>query len=132
MRSKIRALESELLKMPQVDLRVEHYFTDGVYVREMYIPKGTLMTGGIYKKEHIHIISAGSMEIVTEDGGIRTVTAPLTFIAKPGMKRAGFATEDTVWSAVFVTNLTDPDEIVAEFTTDEYPSLEGNKYGSSC
>jgi hypothetical protein len=119
LRGKIHAFEDFLKTMPQIQIPVEHFFTPGIYVREVYIPKDTYMTGSIYKGEHVHIISKGRVIIATEDGQ-REIVAPCTFIAKAGMKRAGYALEDTVWAAVFHTDKTDPDEIMRDMTTENY------------
>jgi len=38
-------------------LPVRHYIAGGVYVRELSIPAGTVLTGYIHKHEHIAIVA---------------------------------------------------------------------------
>jgi len=105
-RKNILALEDEMRKHEQIELRVEHHFAPGVYARELFIPAGTLLTGKIHKTEHLNIISQGRISI--SNVGERTmITAPHTMISKPGTKRAGYAHEDTVWVTVHPTDETD-------------------------
>lgn len=80
-----------------VALETKHYFADGLYAREIFIPKGTLLTGKIHLFEHLNVISKGDISVMTEDG-IKRIVAPATIISKPGIKRIGYAHEDTVWT----------------------------------
>lgn len=74
-----------------------HRFADGVYAREMFIPAGTVIVGKIHKFGHLNVITKGKCIVLTEFGA-ETLTAPHTFISKPGTKRVVGAIEDTVWT----------------------------------
>ena len=99
-----------------------HYFAKGLYAREIFIPKGTLLTGKIHRTEHLNIISKGDISVVTEEGTKR-ITAPFTMIAKPGTKRVGYAHEDTVWTTVHATDETDLEKIELELIAADYGEL---------
>jgi len=114
-RARIDALESAMFASPaQIAIETTHYFADGLYAREIFIPAGTLLTGKIHTREHINIISQGEIEVVTENGA-RLVKAPATFVSPPGTKRVGLAKSDTVWTTIHANEdgLTDPDEMEA-------------------
>lgn len=105
-RDKINHLESEMMKAPQLEIKTRHYFSDGIYAREIFIPKGTLLTGKIHKTEHLNICSQGDISVLTEDG-IKRIKAPFTMSCRPGTKRVGYAHEDTVWTTIHGTHETD-------------------------
>lgn len=122
-RDQIYSLEKDLLKMPQVEIKTTHHFADGLYVREIFIPKGTLLTGKIHKFEHVNIISLGDITVLTEDG-LKRVTAPSTLISKPGTKRLGYAHEDTIWTTVHATDETDVESAEKDLVVNSHEELE--------
>jgi hypothetical protein len=99
MREKVLRLEQELLRGETIDLPVNHHFAQGLYARELFIPKGTVLTGKIHRFEQINIISQGEISVLTEDGIVR-IKAPYTLVSPPGTKRVGYAHEDTVWTTI--------------------------------
>jgi hypothetical protein len=99
MRNKIVALERVMLGMPQVEIKTTHYFAPGVYMRQIFIPKGVTVTGKIHKTEHLNILSQGELSVWTEDG-VKRLKASTVIKSKPGIKRVGFAHEDSVWITV--------------------------------
>lgn len=105
-REQIERLEDEMRKAPQMELGTAHYFADGLYAREIFIPKGCLLTGKVHLAEHLNIVSLGDITVWTEQG-IKRVTAPFTMVSKPGTKRIGFAHADTVWTTVHASRETD-------------------------
>lgn len=139
MREKVFALETEIQKLPQVDCPVRHHFAPGVYAREMTIPAGVVLTGAVHKTEHLNIVSKGRISVSTDDG-MKEVSAPYTFVSKPGTKRVGFAHEETVWTTIHATNETDLDKLVEELTEstnkqllggDENEQLRNNRIGEA-
>lgn len=104
--AKILRLESEMAKLPQVDFPTSHHLSDGIYAREIRIQKGSLLTGKMHATDHISIISQGDISVLTENG-IQRIRAPATIMSKAGMKRVGYAHEDTVWTTIHGTHETD-------------------------
>lgn len=122
-REQIAWLEQELLREPQVECPVTERLCDGMYLREMTIPKGTVLTGKIHIREHVSVILKGDITIVTEEG-TRRIVAPCILISPPGTKRVGFAHEDTTWTTIHATPLTDLKEIPDSLTTARYADLK--------
>ncbi len=110
----VNHLEKQLAKFPQVNLPLRHIFTPGLYVREIFIPKGTLCTTKIHKTEHPFVISAGSVSVWTAEHGIVRYAAPFTGVTKPGTRRVIYANEDTIWSTFHPTRETDLARIEAQ------------------
>lgn len=113
-RDKVHLIEDEMHKLPQVECPVRHYFSQGVYAREITIPAGTLLTGKIHKFCQLNILSSGDMTVVTDEGPIR-VQAPFTIVSPPGTKRIAYAHTECVWTTIHGTDLTDLVEIEAHF-----------------
>lgn len=76
-----------------------HKFSDEMYVREIFIPKGMLIVGKIHKHSHPNFLLKGIVDVVTEDGAER-LKAPLSIISPAGTKRALRAVTDLVWVTV--------------------------------
>jgi hypothetical protein len=102
---------------------VNHYHCEGNYAREIFIPKDSCVVGKIHKHEHINVISKGKCLVVTEDGR-EELEAPLTFISKPGIKRAVYALEDVVWTTIHPVESTDLEEIEDEVIAPSYDDLD--------
>jgi hypothetical protein len=117
LRQKVERMEVEMLEHPQVPIVPVHYFGDGVYAREITIPKDTLLTGKIHKYEQINILSKGDISVLTDKGVVR-VQAPFTVVSPSGTKRIAYAHEECVWTTILRTDLTDPDEIEDYFVVD--------------
>jgi quercetin dioxygenase-like cupin family protein len=101
MASRVRALQSEMLAMPEhhIDIPITHRFADGLYSREAILPAGSTAVGHIHAKEHICIISKGRVLVVSE-GGTEEITAPSTRIVPAGVKNCVHALEETVWTTI--------------------------------
>jgi len=96
-RDLMASLEAAIVReLPPVELEEKHYFAHGTYTRELHIPKGTVLTGKIHRESCINILSKGKLKVVTDEGEYE-VEAPHTFVSGPGVKKAGFALEDSIW-----------------------------------
>ena len=122
-RAAIMAAEA-LLKdsCEQISPEVIHHFAPGIYMREMRIKKGTILTGKIHKTEHLCVLN-GDIEIASEDGKGR-FTGYLTFLSKPGVKRIGYAHEDTVFTTVHAIEGTDIAELEAALAVDSFEEYD--------
>lgn len=126
MRERVLRLEEELLKYPALEEQVTHHFSPGVYVRELFIPKGAMLTGKIHREAHLNIVTRGDISVLTEHG-VKRVTGPCTLMSSPGIKRAGYAHEDTIWMTVHANpdNETDLVKLEARFIAPDFKALEG-------
>ena len=121
---KIEAMEAELLTLDQVEMPVEHRFINGMYAREITIPKGTLLTGAVHKFDYVDIMLSGDIAVATPDG-VKRFQGVNIMDGKAGRKRAGFAYEDTRWISVHKTDASDPDTIVDILTVRTMAEFEG-------
>lgn len=123
-REKVYALEDEISKLPSVDCPLWNHFAPGLYARKILIRKGTVLTGAVHKTEHLCIIS-GDITVTTDDGMKRIVDPHAIISSNPGIKRAGYAHEDTYWTTVHATEETDLDKLVEELTESKASELLG-------
>ena len=131
MRAKVVALEHKMIEGEKVgkfelyELPVKHHFSQGVYGREMFIPKGTIVTGKIHKYTQLNVLLCGDLSVLTEDG-VKRVKPPFVVVSPPGTKRVAYAHEDTIWLTIHGTDETDVDKIEEKFiaqTEQEYLSF---------
>lgn len=127
LRDTIGELEVILKQLPQLDCPLKHYFSPGVYGREIFMPQGSLVVGKIHKNQTMNIISVGEISILSIDGVIR-VKAPYTFVSSPGAKRVVYMHTDCIWTTFHGTHETDlekiEDAIIAKTYDDVYVSIE--------
>ena len=120
----IYRFEDELAKLPPADFPLRHYFAQGMYAREILIRKGAMLTGAVHKTQHLCVISKGDITIASAGKVVRMV-APCTFVSEPGVKRVGWAHEDTIFTTFHATETTDLDQLVEELTTSTAKELLG-------
>ena len=113
-RDKLYALQGALTNLPEVDCPLQHMFAPGVYIRTIFIPKGTCVVGKIHKHRHANILSSGSVLVLTESGGLEKLTGPVQMVSEPGTKRAVYAETDVVWTTIHPTEETDLEKIEEE------------------
>ncbi len=128
-RNDILALEETMKNMDGYDhegkelCKITHHFAPGVYAREMWMPAGCLITGKIHMTEHLNILSQGKVSVSNQGDSI-TMEAPYTFVSPVGTKRAIYAHEDSTWTTIHVTELTDPEEIEKEIIANTFEELD--------
>lgn len=113
MRARVETLQSEMARLPQIELPTDHRFADGMYARVMTCPQGALIVGKVHLREHFFILAAGSMQLTTDEG-VRLVSAPAVIVSQPGTKRAGLALTECTCINVHRTWNTDLDAIETE------------------
>jgi hypothetical protein len=75
---------------------LKHSYAHGVYIREIFMPKGTLIVSKIHKYSYPYFVLKGRMSIWTEEGEVE-ITAPYQGITTAGTQRVLFIHEDTTW-----------------------------------
>lgn len=127
-REAIMAKERELMARPDAVGReafiTNHYFAPGSYAREIFLPKGSSVIGGIHRHAHVNVISKGRVLVATPSSDeVEELAAPLTFISDPATKRLVHALEDTVWTTIHVTQSTDLQAIERELIAPGFDEL---------
>ncbi len=108
----IYKLQDIIKDMPQVTGQTRHYFSDGMYARELFIPAGTVVVGALHKSQHLYMVVKGKCKVSSQYETVE-IEAPYIGETIPGTKRVIYAETDCVWIGFFPTQLTDIDKIEA-------------------
>lgn len=123
----LNQLEAHLLDQPQVTCPITHKFTPNMYIREIFMPAGTIVTSALHLTTHPFFILKGDVSVWYYDVPIERYKAPYSGITKAGTRRLLYNHEDTIWVACYATTLTDIDEITKSLVcTDMNPYIDGN------
>jgi len=113
----------EILKMPPRECPVTHRFTPGLYIREIFMPKNTILTSLLHLTTHPFFIMQGEFSVWHRGIEVQRIKAPYTGITEAGTRRLLYIHEDTIWTTCHVTDLTDPDEIIESITSRDFNPL---------
>jgi len=102
----IDEFEAAMVGHPPMDSQVFNHFPPGLYVRECHFAAGTLGTSVIHNVTHPFFLARGSVEVISENEGPVTYTAPHFGFTLPGTRRVLHALTDTVW----ITTHANPDD----------------------
>jgi hypothetical protein len=72
-----------------------HHFCTGLYIREMFLPKGTMLVGKEHLVENFFHVAVGYLTIWSEEGEV-DVEEGFMGLVPIGAKRVGYAHEDTI------------------------------------
>ena len=120
-KSKIEQLEQGLLldNLPEPYCPLVHTFSDGVYVREITMPSGSLILGKEHTTKHLNMISKGSCILYDLDTGTtKDIIAPYTFESKAGVRKVLYVVDECVWSTIHITTETDISKLEQTLTRD--------------
>lgn len=130
-RDKIAVAEEALLEMDDSlqgkDIEkicpLVHSYGDGCYIRQIFMPKGTLIVSKIHKKTHPYFVMTGRASVSTESG-VEIIQAPFQGITQSGTKRALYIHEDMIWITTHVTKETDLDKIEDEIIAKDFEECD--------
>lgn len=104
--STITALENLISHLPQADIPLDHFFSDGLYGRKMTMPASALLVGKTHKHNHFAILLKGEVAVTSRQGRALFV-APYVFNVVAGDKRAFFSVTEVEWLTIHATDETD-------------------------
>lgn len=114
-------------------MKLKHLFTPmddvygcSTYARELFIPAGMTVVGKIHKKPHLAFLMKGTMLVTTEEGDLKRMTGPMSFVVPAGVKRAAYIEEDITIVNVHLTKQTQEDDlekVEAEVISPSYEAM---------
>jgi hypothetical protein len=131
-RQRIQVFEDILAAHPAAEFGdnpkcpLKHTFVDGIYVREIFIPAGTILTGKIHRHAHPNFLVSGTVKVFTESGGREVLKGPLWMISPAATKRVVETITDVIWITVHRVNSTNPEDAEKEIISPSYEALEEN------
>lgn len=134
--NKVEALENAMLNSDDIRIAkgnsdmfpLKHSFSEGVYIREMFMQKGGLVIGKLYKISHTWFLLKGELEVATDEG-VNHYIAPCYVHAPEGTKRVLHAIEDVVFVNVYPNpdNITDIEQLEDMLTCKSYEKYKEYK-----
>lgn len=92
------------------DPETVHHFSDGLYAKQMYMPKGFIVGTHAHNYSHLSILAKGRV-ILRTDADSQEYAAPACIEIKAGVHHQIESLEDCVWFCVHATDETDSDNI---------------------
>jgi hypothetical protein len=134
--NKVEALENAMLNSDDIRIAkgnsdmfpLKHSFSEGVYIREMFMQKGGLVIGKLYKISHTWFLLKGELEVATDEG-VNYYIAPCYVHAPEGTKRVLHAIEDVIFVNVYPNpdNITDIEQLEDMLTCKSYEKYKEYK-----
>ena len=93
-----------------VDIKVEHFFTDGVYARKMTIPADVVVPTHRHTYDHMSILASGRVAVILGKSTTEYV-APAVIHIRKNLSHAIRSFEPSVWICIHATTETDPDRL---------------------
>jgi len=130
---KINEFKSQMISMEGVVLHhtkemeetmpLKHHIKDGIYTREVFMPKGMLVLSFIHKVNHPSFFLSGEMSILTDKAEIKRIKAPMVVQTEIGTQRVAYIHEDSVWVCTYRTDAKTVEEAEKEVFIEDYNEL---------
>ena len=92
------------------DPQIVHHFSDGLYAKQMVIPKGYQAMQHVHSFSHLSVLASGRVIVQTDDW-TKEFKAPACIEIKAGIHHKIISLEDATWFCIHAAEETDPDEI---------------------
>tara|TARA_R110002126_G_scaffold49616_1_gene137244 strand:+ start:647 stop:1144 length:498 start_codon:yes stop_codon:yes gene_type:complete len=120
----IDAVENMMLNSDNlIEFPVKHSFTPGIYSREIFMPKDSMLTSKIHKTEHPYIVLTGVAVVHIPEGGVEVLAAGHSGITKPGTRRVLYIKADCRWVTFHALSAEEEQARVDGATDDELVDL---------
>lgn len=118
-------LQEAVAQLPETLFPSGHHFAEGIYVRETFLPAGSIVVGKIHRYSTVNLITLGMVKAFNPEQpeNDKIMVAPFTFVSPPGSKRAVFAIQDSIWCTVHQSSSQDLDTLEDEFIVKDYDQL---------
>lgn len=103
--------------LARIDPPLRHTFPGGMYVREITMPAGAIITSRIHRFQHPFFILRGRVTVITRHG-FEEYHGGYSGITEPGARRILLVHEETVWTTVHLNGRDNKDieELEGELT----------------
>jgi len=107
---KIDELESVMNEYPKIDCPLTHRFVGGLYIREIFMPAGSMITSMIHKTTHPFFVMRGKVSVYSENDGTQLIEAPYIGTTTPNTRRVLYIHEATIWATTHITDIKPEDD----------------------
>lgn len=118
-------IEKRILTLPQGEIPLKETWSGGIYIREIIMPKGTLLVGKRHRHKTCNMVISGEVEVyLSSDMHSTRMKAPRQFESGENVKKLIFAYENSVFMTFHATKERDPDKIEECFIIPENEFLQ--------
>lgn len=96
--------------MTEIDLKIEHIFHPGMYMRKMVLPARHFAHSHKHNFDHFSFVTKGRVQVEV-DGETTVLDGPDCILIRAGKVHTITAMTDTTWYCIHATDETDPDKI---------------------
>jgi hypothetical protein len=115
---RVRVLEAEVLKLPQLQLTTHHVLHGGMYARTVTLPAGSVITG-VFIRVPTMLVVNGHAVVNTSNEGM-TLVGHNVLAASAHRRQAFMAIEETHLTMVFATQAQTVEQAEDEFTNEAH------------
>lgn len=111
---------------PPPQTATQHHFADcGIYARETFLPRDSVVMGKIHRYSTINFITMGVVKAVNPEQPEQSqiMKAPYTFVSPAGSKRCVAALTDCIWITVHQAETQDLGELEEQLIIKDYSEL---------
>ena len=102
---------------------LKQHLEGGLYTRELFMPKGSVVVSMIHKQNHPSFFLEGEMSILTDAGEVKRIKAPMKVMTEIGTQRVAYMHEDCKWVCVYRTDKTEIKDAQKDVYTLNYKDL---------
>jgi hypothetical protein len=102
---------------------LKHNIEGGLYTREVFMPKGSVVVSFIHKQDHPSFVLEGDASVLLDDGKIIRHKQGDKIMTKAGTQRVLFLHEDTRWCCVYRTDAKTIEEAEMDVYTENWREL---------
>ena len=101
---------AEIPKVWAYDPQIKHNFSDGLYAKEMFLPKGYIAYSHSHTFAHLSILAKGRVIVKTDDYN-KEYVAPACLTIEANIHHQIESLEDCVWFCIHATDETDESKV---------------------
>lgn len=106
----IDELELAMLNHEPIDCPVKHTFVPGMYIREIFMPKGkdgkdNWVTSMVHNTQHPYFILQGEVAVYSENDNVQFLKTGDSGITRPNTRRVLLIMEDCTWVTCHVSEI---------------------------
>jgi quercetin dioxygenase-like cupin family protein len=90
---------------------IEHHFSEGLYAKQMFIPKGAMACQHQHNYDHLSILAQGKVRVLLDDDKVEEYTAPACINIVKNVNHVIVALEDSTWFCIHQTEETDVNKV---------------------
>jgi quercetin dioxygenase-like cupin family protein len=88
-----------------------HHFSDGLYAKQMSIPKGSIACQHKHEYDHLSVLAQGKVRVLFDEDKFEVYEAPACINIRKGINHTIMAIEDSTWFCIHHTFETDMNKI---------------------